>query len=86
VPKHIETTGIVTIDVPAETGNAHVNSFSIGSASGPLRSVIHGTRVEIGFPVSGAAGLKISMAAADALQLAEEIRAIVHGREDVKRR
>jgi hypothetical protein len=85
VAKYLKTTGIVTIDVPMDTKGAVATSFSIGTASGPLGSVIHGTRIELNFQSNDSPGVKISMAAADALQLAEEIRAAVQRRDDVRR-
>jgi hypothetical protein len=85
VAKLIKTTGVVMVDVPVETKDAVMSSFSIGAASGTLGSVIHGTRIELIFLNNDSPAVKISMGASDALQIAEEIRAAVHRREDVKR-
>ena len=83
--EHLQANGIVIIDVPAETSSTTATSFSVGAASGPLGSVVHGTRIEVNFLVDNTPTVKISMGAADALQLAEEIRGAVHRRDDVKR-
>ena len=83
--KQVQANGIVIIDIPAETSSTTATSFSIGSAAGPLGSVVHGTRIELNFLVDNAPTVKISLCAADALQIAEEIRAAVHRRDDVKR-
>ena len=83
--KLVKTTGVVTVAVPVETKGVIMTSFSIGAASGTLGSVIHGPRIELTFLTSDSPAVKISMGASDALQIAEEIRAAVHRRDDVKR-
>ena len=83
--KHLQANGIVIIDVPAETSSTTATSFSVEAASGPLGSVVHGTRIEVNFLLDNMPTVKISLGAADALQLAEEIRGAVHRRDDVKR-
>lgn len=83
--KRFKPAGVITVDAPEGARSAGVTELSVGAASGPLGSVIHGLRIEVSLTLASEANVTLEMGAADALQLAEEIRAAVHRREDVSR-
>jgi hypothetical protein len=83
--KIVQTAGIFTIHAGQDAQATRVSTYSIGGASGELGSVIHGLRIEVRFCGDAGPDVALSMGAADALQLAEEIRLAVHRREDVRR-
>jgi hypothetical protein len=76
--------GLITVDAPEGVQGAGVTELSVGAASGPLGSVIHGLRIEMDLTLGSQGHVILKMGAADALQLAEEIRAAVQRRDDVK--
>ena len=64
---------------------SNVTELSVGAESGYVGSVIHGFRIEIAIHSQEQGPITLKLGAADALQLAEEIRAAAQRREDVKR-
>ena len=83
--KIVQTAGIFTIHAGQDAPETKVSTYTVGGASGELGSVIHGLRIQLQFCGDTGPDVTISMGAADALQLAEEIRLAVHRREDVRR-
>jgi hypothetical protein len=83
--KQFKPVGSVSVAVPGELKDGPVTEMSVGAISGPLGSVVHGLRIEVALHVGSEGKVTFSMAAADALQLAEELRAAVHRRDDVRR-
>jgi hypothetical protein len=83
--KQFKPVGSVSVAVPGELKDGPVTEMSVGAVSGPLGSVVHGLRIEVSLHVGSEGKVTFSMAAADALQLAEELRAAVHRRDDVRR-
>ena len=83
--KIVQTAGVFTIDAGQDATGTTVTTYTVGAASGPLGSVIHGLRIELRFCGDNGPDVTVTMGAADALQLAEEIRTAVHRREDVRR-
>src|SRR4051812_4943055 len=82
--KRFKPAGMITLDAPDGVKGAGITELSVGAASGPLGSVIHGLRIELVLTLGSEGHITLNMGAADALQLAEEIRAAVHRRDDVK--
>ena len=82
--KRIQPTGLVSIALP-DRPKVSVSDISVGTESGYVGSVIHGFRIEIAIHKIDSAPITLTLGAADALQLAEEILAAAHRREDVKR-
>jgi hypothetical protein len=82
--KRIQPTGPVSIALP-DRPKLSVTDISVGAESGYVGSVIHGFRIVIAIHTEDAAAVTLTLGAADALQLAEEILAAAHRREDVKR-
>ena len=83
--KIVNTAGLFTVTAGQDAPDTTVSRYSVGAASGPLGSVIHGLRIEVRFCGNAGSGVTLTMGAADALQLAEELRNAVHRREDVRR-
>jgi hypothetical protein len=83
--KIVHTAGIFTVDSGQDVPPTTVSTYSVGATSGELGSVIHGTRIELRLCGNTGPDVTLTMGAADALQLAEEIRTAVHRREDVRR-
>lgn len=84
--KIVPSAGLLTIEIPAElqgAGMRQISGFSVSAPAGVLGSVIHGMRIGVDLHVASASPVHLSMGAADALQLAEEIRAAVHRRDDI---
>jgi hypothetical protein len=81
--KTIQPAGSVMLSSGQDGANIAVREYSVQATSGILGSVIHGLRVELRF--TGDTEVTLNLGAADALQLAEELRAAVHAREDVRR-
>jgi hypothetical protein len=81
--KTIQPSGSIILSAGQTGVGIAVREYSIQATSGLLGSVIHGLRVELRF--TGDTDVLLNMGAADALQLAEEIRTAVHAREDVRR-
>ena len=82
--KRIQPTGPVSIALP-DRPKVSVTDIAVGTESGYVGSVIHGFRIEIAIQTEDSSGVTLTLGAADALQLAEEILAAAHRREDVKR-
>jgi hypothetical protein len=81
--KTIQPSGSVILRSGENGAGLGVREYSVEATSGILGSVIHGLRVELRF--RGDTEVSLNLGAADALQLAEELRAAVHAREDVRR-
>jgi hypothetical protein len=80
----IQPTGPISIALP-DRPKVGVTDISVGTESGYVGSVIHGFRIEITIHTQDSADVTLTLAAADALQLAEEILGAANRREDVKR-
>ena len=84
--QQFQPSGPISVEVLGDVpSRAYVTGVSVGAASGIVGSVIHGFRIEVALQVAGAGAVTLTLGAADALQLAEEIRAAANRREDVKR-
>lgn len=79
----VQTSGAFMVEGGHSGGATPVTEYSVAAVSGLLGSVIHGLRIEVRFGKNSDVALQ--MTAADALQFAEEIRAAVHRRDDVRR-
>jgi hypothetical protein len=83
--KIVHTAGIFNIRAGQDAPETAVTTYTVGGSSGTLGSVVHGLRIDLRFCGDSGPDVTLSMTAADALQLAEEIRLAVHRREDVRR-
>jgi len=83
--KQFKPVGSVDLAVSGELASGPITEISVGAVSGPLGSVVHGLRIEVGLQVGSQGAVSFSMTAADALQLSEDIRSAVHRRDDVRR-
>jgi hypothetical protein len=81
--KTIQPSGSIILSSGQSGVGTAVREYSVQATSGILGSVIHGLRVDVRF--TGDTEILLNLGAADALQLAEEIRTAVHAREDVRR-
>jgi hypothetical protein len=82
--KRIRPTGPISMALP-DRPKLSVTDISVGTESGYVGSVIHGFRIEVAIHTEESTEVTLTLGAADALQLAEEILAAAHRREDVKR-